>query len=153
MDKKQTLYAPCSGEVIKLEEVNDEVFSSGILGKGFAIIPDSKDFYSPVKGRISNAHEAGHAYVIEAENGLEIMVHIGLDTVELEGEFFLPAVKGNMNVSKGDKLTYADVDKIKGRGFDPVVMVVVTNPEKMDSFKIKYGKVDKLESVMEYSVK
>ena len=153
MDKKQILYAPCSGEVIKLENVKDEVFSSGILGKGFAIVPDSKDFYSPVKGKISNAHEAGHAYMIEAENGLEIMVHIGLDTVELEGEFFLPAVKSNMSVSKGDKLTYADVDKIKDRGFDPVVIVIVTNAEKLGDFQIKYGKVEKSESVMECSIK
>ena len=153
MNKVYTLTAACSGEVIKLEEVNDEVFSSGVLGTGFAIIPDSKDFVSPVDGKISNAHSEGHAYLISAVNGVELLIHIGIDTVELEGEFFSPVVKAGMAVSQGDKLAYADVEKIASRGYDPVTAVVITNPEIIDKFKITYGKVKSGDVIMEYNLK
>ena len=153
IDKKQTLIAPCGGEVIKLEDVCDEVFSSGMLGMGFGIIPDTKDFYSPATGKIANTHEFGHAYMINTDDGLEILVHIGIDTVELEGEFFSPVVKENMRVSSGDKLTYADTDKIMSRGYDPVVVIIITNSENLEHFKINYGKITKGQTVMEYTLK
>ena len=153
IDKKQTLLATCSGEVIKLEDVSDEVFSSGVLGKGFAIIPSGKDFFSPVSGEISNAHDTGHAYMITAEDGLEVLVHIGINTVELEGEYFSPVVKSHMRVSQGDKLTYADAEKILLRGYDPVAVIIITNPERLEQFKITYGKITAGEPVMEYTLK
>ena len=153
IDKKQTLVAACSGEVIKLEDVCDEVFSSGILGHGFAIIPDSNDFYAPVGGRIMNAHECGHAYLIETDNGLDVLIHLGVNTVELEGEYFSPVVKEKMRVCQGDKLTYADTDKIMARGYDPVCVIIVTSSEKIDQFKITYGKVSVGDSVFEYTLK
>ncbi len=153
MNKIHTLTATCSGEVIKLEDVNDEVFSSGMLGSGFAIIPDGKDFFSPIDGEVSNAHDEGHAYLISARNGIELLIHIGIDTVELEGEFFSPVVKAGMSVSQGDKLAYADVEKIVSRGYDPVTAVVITNPEIIDKFKITYGKVNAGDIIMEYNLK
>ncbi|MBE6674459.1 MAG: PTS glucose transporter subunit IIA [Ruminococcaceae bacterium] len=153
IDKKQTLLATCSGEVIKLEDVCDEVFSSGVLGKGFAIIPSDNDFFSPINGKISNAYDTGHAYMITAEDGLELLVHIGINTVELDGEFFSPVVKAGMSVSQGDKLAYADASNILSRGYDPVCVVVITNPEKIEQFKITYGKIDAKSPVMEYTLK
>ena len=150
---KYTLLATCSGEVIKLEEVCDEIFSSGIMGSGFAIIPDGKDFISPIDGKVTNAHEACHAYMITGKNGVEVLIHIGVDTVELEGEYFSPVVKEGMSVSQGDKLTYADTEKILERGYDPVTMVVVTNPEMIDKFKITFGKVNAGDVVLEYTLK
>ena len=153
MSGKSRLLATCSGEVIKLEDVCDEVFSSGTLGKGFAIIPDGKDFISPVDGKVVNAHEAGHAYLLGSNDGLELLIHIGIDTVELEGEYFSPVVKAGMSVTQGDKLSYADTEKILDRGFDPVTVVVITNPEMIDQFKITYGKVGAGDTVMEYTLK
>ena len=151
-NKSYTLVAPCTGEVIKLENVKDEVFSQGILGTGFAIVPDTKDFLSPINGKVANSHESGHAYMIEGDNGLEILVHIGIDTVELEGEYFTPFVKSNMRLSQGDRLAYADVDKISSRGYDPVCIVVVTNSEKLKSIEIKYGKIMAGQEVMTYTL-
>ena len=153
MVERLKLVATCSGEVIKLEDVCDEVFSSGTLGLGFGIIPEGKDFVSPVSGRVTNAHESGHAYLIAGRDGLEILVHIGIDTVELEGEYFSPVVKGGMNAKQGDKLAYADTEKILERGFDPVTMTVITNPEMIDRFEITYGKVKAGDTVMEYTLK
>jgi len=153
MNKVYTLTAACSGEIIKLEDVADEAFSSGVLGSGFAIIPNGKDFYSPVDGKIANAHDEGHAYLISARNGIELLIHIGIDTVELEGEYFSPVVKAGMSVSQGDKLVYADTEKILSRGYDPVTAVVITNPEIVDKFKITYGKVNAGDIIMEYNLK
>ena len=153
IDKKHTLLAACGGEVIKLSDVSDEVFSSGMLGEGFGIIPDGKDFFSPISGVVTNAHEAGHAYMITSDEGVELLVHLGINTVELEGEFFSPVVKVNMRVSQGDKLAYADTEKIRDRGFDPVCVVIVTNSEKLEQLKITYGKVKPKDIVMEYTIK
>ena len=153
MNKVYDITATCSGKVIKLEEINDEVFSTGMLGSGFAIIPDGKDFISPVDGKISNAHDEGHAYIISARNGVELLIHIGIDTVELEGEYFSPVVKAGMSVMQGDKIVYADVEKIASRGYDPVTTVVITNPEIVDKFKITYGQVKAGDTVMEYNLK
>lgn len=153
LDKKQTLLATCGGEVIKLDCVSDPVFSSGALGKGFAIIPDGKDFLAPVEGKVVNAHEAGHAYLLAGRDGLELLVHIGIDTVELEGEYFSPAVKAGMSIKQGDRLAYADTEKILSRGYDPVAVNIITNPEMIDQFKITYGKIKAGEAVLEYTLK
>lgn len=151
-DKKQTLLATCTGEVVRLEDVCDEVFSSGVLGKGFAIIPSEKDFFSPVNGIVSNAYDTGHAYMIKEENGAEILVHIGINTVELDGEYFSPVVKSNMKVSKGDKLAYADIENILSRGYDPITVIIITNPEKIDYFQVNYGKIKAGDVALEYTM-
>lgn len=153
LDKKQTLVATCGGEVVKLEDVCDEVFSSGVLGKGFAIIPEENEFFSPVSGKITNAYETGHAYTVTTEDGLEVLIHIGVNTVELDGEYFTPSVKAEMVVGKGDKLAYADTSKILSRGYDPITVVIITNPEMLDKFSINYGKISAKETVMEYTTK
>ena len=152
MNERYTLTATCSGTVIKLECVKDEVFSSGMLGTGFAIVPSEKDFYAPVSGKVNEAHEAGHAYMLTDKNGVEVLVHIGIDTVELEGECFSPVVKSGMSVSQGDKIAYADVERIKDRGFDPVTVVIVTNGEILSKSTIKYGKIKAGDTVFEYTL-
>lgn len=150
--KMLNMISPCSGEVIPLEKVNDEVFSSGILGRGFAIVPSEKDFFSPCSGIVSNAYDTGHAYMINTDEGLDVLVHIGINTVELDGEYFSPIVKTNMKVSKGDKISYADVENIKLRGYDPVTVVVITNPERLDYFNVSYGKIKAGDTAFEYTL-
>ena len=88
-----------------------------------------------------------------AKNGIQVLLHIGINTVELSGEYFSPAVKEDMTVFQGERLTYADTEKILSRGFDPVTMTVITNPEIIDRVKITYGRVSAGETVMEYTLK
>ena len=90
--------------------------------------------------------------MINTESGLDVLVHIGVDTVELDGEYFSPVVKTNMKVANGDKLAYADIENIKLRGFDPVTVVVITNPERLDYFNVSYGKIKAGDTVFEYTL-
>ena len=149
---KSIIYAPCSGEVIKLEDVPDEVFSSGIMGEGFAILPSDSKFGSPAFGKVENAYKTGHAYTILSNDGLDILIHIGIDTVELDGEHFEKRVESGDKVKKGDVLAIADIDKIIEAGFDPVCILVISNYEKMQGSEIKYGKCKLGDEIIKYTI-
>ena len=149
---KSIIYAPCSGEVIKLEDVPDEVFSSGIMGDGFAILPSDKKIASPTFGKVENAYKTGHAYTILSNDGLDILIHIGIDTVELDGEHFEKRVESGDKVKKGDVLAIADIEKIKEVGFDPVCILVISNYEKMQGTEIKYGKCKLGDEIIKYTI-
>ena len=136
---KNIIYAPCDGEIIKLEDVSDEVFSSGVMGEGFAVLPTSKRFYSPVTGKIENVYKTGHAYTILTDDGLDVLIHLGIDTVDLDGKYFEKKVAIGDRVKQGELLATAEVEKIMEEGFDPVCIVVVSNPEKMHNVEISYG--------------
>lgn len=147
---KKVIYAPCDGEIIKLEDVSDEVFSSGVMGDGFAILPSSKKFYSPATGKIENVYKTGHAYTILTEDGLDVLVHLGIDTVELDGKYFEKKVTAGEAIRQGELLAIADVEKIMEEGFDPVCVVVVSNPEKMHNIEINYGQCYAKDEAMSY---
>ncbi|MCP3316382.1 beta-glucoside-specific PTS transporter subunit IIABC [Clostridioides difficile] len=117
------------GQVIALGEVNDKAFSSGALGKGVGIIPsESKStVISPVDGTITIVFPTKHAYGIVTDEGLEILIHIGIDTVNLDGKFFESLVTQNQRVKKGDALAVFESDKIIEEGFDSTIITVVTN--------------------------
>ncbi|WP_297815685.1 beta-glucoside-specific PTS transporter subunit IIABC [uncultured Lactobacillus sp.] len=136
-DKKPTeekLAAPVKGEVIALNEVNDDVFSNGVLGEGIAVKPTEGKLVAPADGTILMVYETGHALGMKTKGGAEILFHIGLDTVKLKGEYFNPLVEEGQSVKKGDTLIKFDLDKIKEAGFDVTTMMVVTtyNDEKID---------------------
>lgn len=151
---KNVIYAPCDGEAIRLEDVMDEVFSSGVMGEGFAVIPSSKKFISPInEGKVENAYKTGHAYTVLTDDGLDVLIHIGIDTVELSGKHFERKISSGEYLKKGDTIAYADVDKIMADGFDPVCVVVVSNPEKMHNVEINYGKCYAGDEVMRYNLK
>jgi glucose-specific phosphotransferase system IIA component len=151
--EKETIVSPVDGEIIELENVLDDVFSSGIMGDGFGVIPTSKNFYSPVSGKVENAYKTGHAYTIVSDDGLDVLIHIGIDTVELEGEYFDSKISSGECLKKGDIIAYADFDKIMEKGFDPVCVVVVTNSDKLHNVDIKYGQCYSGDTVMEYEQK
>ncbi len=151
--EKEFIVSPVDGEVIELENVCDEVFSSGVMGEGFAVIPTSKNFYSPVSGKVENAYKTGHAYTVVTDDGLDVLIHIGIDTVELEGECFEKKISAGEYLKKGDILAYADIDKIMEKGFDPVCVVVVSNSDKMHNIEINYGACYSGDSVMTYELK
>ncbi|MBQ3040495.1 MAG: PTS glucose transporter subunit IIA [Clostridia bacterium] len=149
---KSAICAPCDGEVIKLEDVTDEVFSSGVMGDGFGVLPSSKRILSPVSGKIENAYKTGHAYTIVSDDGLDVLVHIGIDTVELEGRFFEKKVTSGEQIKKGDVLAIADIEKILEAGFDPVCVVVASNSDKMNNIEMNYGKCYSGDEVMKYVI-
>lgn len=127
--KAEVLSKPVDGQVVALSEVNDEVFSSGMIGEGFGIIPTSGELIAPEDGEITMLFETNHAIGLKTRNGAELLFHIGLDTVQLEGKHFTPYVKAGDRVKQGQPLIQFDLDAIKVAGFDPIVICVVTNQE------------------------
>ncbi|MFS0998381.1 beta-glucoside-specific PTS transporter subunit IIABC [Enterococcus casseliflavus] len=127
--KAEVLSKPVEGQVVALSEVNDEVFSSGMIGEGFGIIPTSGELIAPEDGEITMLFETNHAIGLKTRNGAELLFHIGLDTVQLEGKHFTPYVKAGDHVKQGQPLIQFDLDAIKAAGFDPIVICVVTNQE------------------------
>ena len=128
--KKKIIVSPCDGEIIELKDVKDEVFSTGLLGYGFGVKITQGEVFSPIDGIVTNAYDTGHAYTIEGSDGLEVLVHIGIDTVELEGEYFMPRVKQGDKVKKHSPLAYAEIEKIKEKGFDTTTVVIISSTLK-----------------------
>jgi PTS system beta-glucosides-specific IIC component len=128
---KVELEAPVNGEVIPLSEVNDSVFSSGVLGEGIAVKPKDGVLFAPAKVEVIMTYETGHAIGLRTENGAEVLIHIGLDTVKLKGKYFEVKVKEGQQVDPGETLIDFNLDKIVEAGFDPTVIMVVT--KKADS--------------------
>lgn len=132
----QEVNAPVSGELIQLNQVTDPTFSTGIMGKGIAIIPSDTKIFAPINGTISVLPEdSKHAIGIVSEGGIEVLIHIGIDTVELKGVGFNPRVKIGDSVQKGDVLEIVDFDSITKAGYETTVIVVITNSEKFTSIQ------------------
>ena len=129
------------GECKPLSQMNDEVFSSGMLGKGFMVEPKSNYFYSPCDGKIENIADAKHAFSIVTNDGVDILIHIGIDTVSLKGEHFEPQIVEGQNVKSGDLIVIADIEEIKKNGFEASCAVVVTSEEKIEKIDYNYGTV------------
>ncbi|MFT8753254.1 MAG: PTS glucose transporter subunit IIA [Oenococcus oeni] len=127
--KKFQVVAPISGKCVRLEDVNDEVFSKKMMGDGFAIIPDPhvNIVFSPIDGKIITIPSTLHAVGLKARNGVEILVHIGLDTVNLNGYGFDSLAKTNQTVKKGDPLIRFDPIIMRNKGLDMTTMVIFTN--------------------------
>lgn len=125
-DVEVELEAPVNGEVIPLSEVNDSVFSSGVLGEGIAVKPKDGVLFAPAKAEVIMTYETGHAIGLRTENGAEVLIHIGLDTVKLKGKYFEVKVKEGQQVDPGETLIDFNLDKIVEAGFDPTVIMVVT---------------------------
>lgn len=135
-----TVAAPVSGHVVPLSEVKDEAFSSGVLGKGVAIVPAEGKVYAPCDGEISTMFPTGHAVGITGDNRAEILIHIGMDTVKLDGKYFSPKVETGAKVKKGDLLVEFDMDKIKEAGYDVTTPVLVTNADDFVDVSGETGK-------------
>ena len=123
----ENIAAPVDGQVKDLGDVNDQVFSTKLMGDGAAIVPSDGTVYSPVDGQVTVAYETKHAYGLKSKDGAEVLIHIGIDTVNLKGEGFESFVKQGQTVKAGDKLGTVDLAKVKAEGYDTTVMVVITN--------------------------
>lgn len=119
--------APLEGEVVELSAIEDETFSTGIMGKGIAINPSQGKLVSPVKGEITAIFPTSHAVGITSEDGVELLIHIGMDTVKLEGKYFNVMVKKGDRVNIGDLLVEFDIKAIKAEGYSLVTPIIVSN--------------------------
>ncbi|SFL89663.1 beta-glucoside-specific PTS transporter subunit IIABC [Salibacterium qingdaonense] len=126
-ESQHTISSPLEGAVIPLGEVNDAAFSSEALGKGVAVIPVSGKLYAPADGTISTVFPTKHAYGLTTEAGVDILMHIGLDTVQLDGQHFTSHVQQDQVVKKGELLAEFDVEGIKNNSFDIATPVIITN--------------------------
>ncbi|MHA3067180.1 sucrose-specific PTS transporter subunit IIBC [Lacticaseibacillus saniviri] len=131
--RDDTLYAPVAGETVALSTVNDPVFSSGMMGQGVAIKPTEGkiNVYAPQDGAMTVVADTGHAYGLTSKEGIEVLVHIGIDTVSLNGQGFSTAVSVGQDVHQGDLLGTFDTAAIEAAKLDDTVMVIVTNGQTM----------------------
>ncbi|MNW28806.1 PTS system beta-glucoside-specific EIIBCA component [compost metagenome] len=123
------LYAPVRGTSIPLSEVADEVFSKEMMGKGIAFLPEDNTLYSPMDGTVSPLYKSKHALGLVSDHGVELLIHIGIDTVKMKGTGFKAFVNTGDTVSKGDKLIEFDMDAIKAFGLDTTTMMIITNTD------------------------
>lgn len=121
---------PVEGQIIPLENVNDDVFSRKIMGDGVAIVPSQGVLRAPADGTVVNVFESGHALSLLTDAGVELIFHIGIDTIRLQGDGFHPLVKEGQHVKSGDTLIEFSLDTITAAGLDPVVVMIVTNGER-----------------------
>jgi PTS system beta-glucosides-specific IIC component len=127
------IIAPVAGSAVALADVQDKVFASGAMGKGLGIIPTDGHIYSPITGTIKAAMKTGHAFGIKSEDGVEVLVHIGIDTVQLQGRGFEAAVTRGQQVRAGDLLAVVDLDVVTEAGYDTTTLVMVTNTAQLGS--------------------
>lgn len=123
----EKLRSPIVGEVVALSEVNDPVFSSGVMGQGIAVKPSKGVVYAPTDAEIAIAFPTGHAYGLKTDNGAEILIHVGIDTVSLNGEGFEAKVSQGDRVRAGDIIGTFDSEVIAANGLDDTTMVIITN--------------------------
>lgn len=147
------LISPIPGTVILLSQVQDEAFSSEALGKGFAVDPSEGEIFAPFDGKVVTVFPTKHAIGLVSDTGVEILIHVGLNTVELNGQYFDALVEVNQKITKGQLLLTFDVKKIQEAGYSTQVPVVVTNTPQYSSIKtIKQGNVNKDEYVLAIKV-
>ena len=124
------IMAPVRGRILPLQEIPDDAFASGILGQGVGIVPSEGRIYAPCDGRISTFFPSGHAIGIATDGGAELLMHVGLGTVTMNGEGFSPKKQQGDTCRKGELLLEFDIDKIREKGLNPVTPVIVTNGDK-----------------------
>ena len=132
----QTLYSPLEGTAIPLSEVKDATFASEVLGRGMAVIPSKGEVKAPCDATVSTIFDTKHAIGLATESGLELLIHIGVDTVELGGKFYTAHVKDGDVVKKGQTLITFDMDAIKAAGYDVTTPLIVTNTDDYEEVKM-----------------
>ena len=142
--------APISGRAVPLAEVPDEVFAEGMAGQGCAIVPDaSGEAVAPISGVLVKLFEGGHAFGIAADGGVEMIVHLGLDTIELRGRGFERIATEGDRVEAGQPIVRFDLDEIRAGDYDPVTPVLVTNDEDHPVTGVRTGEIQAGELLFE----
>lgn len=147
--EKNTLYLPIEGEVIPLAEIGDGVFSDGVLGQGCGIQPKEEKVYAPVNGVVTNIADTKHAVGILSEDGIELLIHVGMDTVDMNGNGFEVLVKPDQKVRCGQPLLKFSLEKIKAAGHPATTAFIITNSDDYSEIKVlRTGDTGKLIAVM-----
>ena len=149
--KVRDIYAPTDGQIVALESVNDEVFSQKMVGDGVAIIPVSGTFTAPVDGTVSKIFSTNHAYSIKSDKDLEVMVHIGLETVALEGKGFTRIAAEGDSVKAGDVIVEVDLAYISAHAKDIITPIIVLEESDVKSIEKNLSIVKSQDKIMEVS--
>ena len=147
--KVRDVYAPVDGQIVTLESVNDEVFSQKMVGDGVAVIPVSNTFTAPIDGVVSKIFSTNHAYSIKSDEDLEVMVHIGLETVALNGKGFTRIASEGDEVKAGDVIIEVDLVYIKEHAKDTITPIIVTDKSDAKEVIKKYMIVKSGDKIME----
>ncbi|RVU72335.1 glucose PTS transporter subunit IIA [Lactobacillus xujianguonis] len=140
MKNEVSILAPATGEIVALSKTSDPIFSQGTMGQGFGLIPQDGEVVSPVSGTVSMMAETKHAIGITTKDGLEVLVHMGVDTVKLNGEPFEVLVKNNDFIEAGQDIATMDLKVIKSHNLDTTIMTLITNSgQKLDGLDIEEG--------------
>lgn len=146
--KEVNIYAPLSGEIVNIEDVPDVVFSEKIVGDGIAIRPNGDVIVAPVNGTIGKIFETNHAFSIESDEGIELFVHFGIDTVELKGEGFTRVATEGQKVKVGDPIIQFDLALLESKAKSVLTPVVISNMDEISNLQKHTGEVVKGESVV-----
>lgn len=142
------IYAPLSGEIVNIEDVPDVVFSEKIVGDGIAIRPNGDMIVAPVNGTIGKIFETNHAFSIESDEGIELFVHFGIDTVELKGEGFIRLAAEGQKVKVGDPIIQFDLALLEAKAKSVLTPVVISNMDEITNLQKQTGEVVKGDSVV-----
>ncbi|WEV39767.1 PTS glucose transporter subunit IIABC [Lactobacillus sp. ESL0681] len=152
--QKVTFLSPTDGQIIPLNKVSDPIFNKETMGKGFGVIPKSGEIIAPIAGKVTTIATTKHAIGITTNDGLEVLIHMGIDTVTLKGTGFNIQVKPDDEVKAGQIIANMDLGLIKNRKLDPTVIVVITNSqEKLTNFDLAIGNTKALASIAEATLK
>ena len=139
-EKEEILYAPMIGRTVSLFDVKDPTFNQEMLGKGVAMIPTEGEVVAPVNGVIEMVFDTKHAISITSDTGIQILIHVGIDTVSLKGAHFKAYVRSGQHVRKGDLLLEFNIDTIKKSGLDPITPIVICNSYAYEKISACIGK-------------
>ena len=134
-----TVYAPAAGRLVAMQDIPDEVFAQGVLGRCCGIDPAAGEVYAPLDGTITQAPDTLHALGIRGDNGAEVLLHVGVDTVEMKGEGFTAHAALGDRVQKGQLLLTVDLARVAAAGHPAVVITVVTNSDEYDTIEPAAG--------------
>ena len=135
--KDQGIASPIQGTAVELKNVDDPVFSAGTIGKGIAVQPDNNEVRAPFDGEVISVFPTKHAIGLKSENGVELLIHLGINTVNLKGKYFEAKVAAGQKVKQGDVLETFDVNEIKAAGYDTVVPIIITNTNNFDDIVVE----------------
>ena len=137
--RKAYIYAPVNGASKQIEDVEDEAFAQKMLGDGFAVTPESEYICAPCEGLLMQMFPTNHAFGIVTDDGLEVLVHIGIDTVTLQGQGFVRQIEPGNRVKVGDKIVKVDLDLVKEKKLNTDIIVVITNMDKIAKIDSSIG--------------
>ena len=147
---EETLVSPLTGSLQELSGISDEVFASGAMGNGVAILPTEGKLFAPTDGEVTLVFPTGHAVGMKTNAGAEVLMHIGMDTVQLDGQFFETHVEKGLMVTKGTLLVTFDIEQIKAAGYEVITPMIVTNTSEYNTVKaIAEGNVTVGDAVLE----